>query len=228
MYEPNADAALDKGSVLEAASSPELSRVPAASIADQLPTVRMPSIVPELPPLVPPPMMGSAPGGNGQAGNGQGGKMPRPSSAGFVPPPLPRGATIPPAPRMPSHVGYTEVKPRWWQALLSQFPRATPRGANAEERQRRAWTRQRIGIVCGLLGLTIIVGSIAAAYAGLGAAHLDNAGQASLAVAIVLARVAIAIAAMGVGYAMLRMAERLSFPIIVTRRSEPVKTLREP
>ena len=122
------------------------------------------------------------------------------------------------------------MKPRWWQALLSQIsqiPGAGSRAPKAEERQ-RAWTRQRIGIACGLVGLTIIVSSIAAAYAGLSAARLDNPGQASLAVAIVLARAAVAIAAMGVGYSMLRMAERLTFPIIVTRRSEPLKTVREP
>ena len=209
MNEPNADAVLDQSDRATGATPiPDAPRAVAASLADQLPTMRMPSISPELPPVVPPP---------------------RPSSAAPTQPPGTRGIALPLAPRLPSRVGLADSKPRWWQSLLSQLPRAAARSPfRAEDRARRGWSRQRIGVACGVLGLTIILSSIAAAYLGMSATKLDNPAQISFAVAVVMARAAIAIAAMGVGYLMLRMAERLSFPIIVTRRPEPSKAVREP
>jgi hypothetical protein len=109
-----------------------------------------------------------------------------------------------------------------WRTLLTnakRVARAVPARVTAAGRQ--AWSQRRVGIACGVLGMLMILGSLGFGVYGVAAARFDKTEQVSLAVAIVLARAAIAIATMGVGYAMIRVAERLSFPAAGLRLAPP-------
>jgi hypothetical protein len=71
----------------------------------------------------------------------------------------------------------------------------------------------------------MIVGPLLFGVFGLSAAHLDKTQPASIVAAVVVARAAIAVASMGIGYALLRVAERLAFPAAGLRLA-PVPTVR--
>jgi len=110
-----------------------------------------------------------------------------------------------------------------WRAFMSGVKRAA---ANAPGRVgavgRAAWSPRRVGVACGVLGLVMIVGALAYGTVGIAGARLDRAEHVPLEVALILARAAMAIATMCVGYAVLRIGERLSFPAF------PLRTLPAP
>ncbi len=71
-----------------------------------------------------------------------------------------------------------------------------------------AWTERRLGLTCGALGVLMIVGSLVLGWQSVAGERFEHGEQASLAVAVVLARAALSIAAMLVGYGLLRVGER--------------------
>ena len=160
--------------------------------ADQLPTARVQSIPPPLPPLVPP---------QGPALKTQ------PLRA------LSRSAAD-------AHLA-AEAKRLQWSTLFSHVKRAA---AIVPSRlvglRREAWTQQRIGLSCAALGLAIVVGSLVAGWQGVASERLDTGSHVALAVSIVAARALLAIAATCIGYALLRMGERLAFPAPVVSHAE--------
>ncbi len=110
-----------------------------------------------------------------------------------------------------------------WRAFMSGVKRAA---ATAPGRVgaagRAAWSPRRVGVACGVLGLVMIVGALAYGTVGIAGARLDKAEHVPLEVALILARAAMAIATMCVGYAVLRIGERLSFAAF------PLRTLPAP
>lgn len=71
-----------------------------------------------------------------------------------------------------------------------------------------AWTERRAGVSCAILGLAMIAGSLMLGWESVASERFDKVEHVSLAVALVLARAALAIAAMVVGYGLLRVGER--------------------
>jgi hypothetical protein len=67
-------------------------------------------------------------------------------------------------------------------------------------------SRARIGVACAVVGLGIVVTAL---VVGLASAAPEAHVSATVAAAMVIGRALVAVGAMGVGYALLRMAERL-------------------
>jgi hypothetical protein len=80
-----------------------------------------------------------------------------------------------------------------------------------------SWTPKRAGVACATVGVAMITGALVLGWRSVAGDHLEQPEHVSLAVAIVLARAALAIAAMGVGYGLLRVGERT----LVSARSAP-------
>jgi hypothetical protein len=134
-----------------------------------------------------------------------------PTIAPPLPPPLP--------PRGPAHkmqplrpIGREEATARYavetkrerWQAAIRHVKRA----ARTYRFRGGAWTERQVGVSCAILGLAMIAGSLVLGWESVAGEQLEKVEHASLAVAVVLARAAIAIAAMVVGYGLLRVGER--------------------
>jgi hypothetical protein len=134
-----------------------------------------------------------------------------PTIAPPLPPPLP--------PRGPAHrtqplrsIGREEATARYtvetkrerWQAAIRHVTRA----ARTYRFGGGAWTERQAGVSCAVLGLAMIAGSLVLGWESVATEPFEKVEHASLAVAVVLARAAIAIAAMIVGYGLLRVGER--------------------
>ena len=114
------------------------------------------------------------------------------------------GRTRPPIEREELTAKYAlEAKRRRWQAVIADMKRAARTYGIGG-----AWTEQRIGVSCGILGLAMIAGSLVLGWESVASERFDKVEHVSLAVALVLARAALAIAAMAVGYGLLRVGER--------------------
>jgi hypothetical protein len=154
-----------------------------ASGEDQLPTSRLPSIPAPLPPPVPP---------QGPAHKTQ------PLRA------ITRDAA---AARLA-----VEAKRQRWQAVLAHVKRAAAGvpsrfgGLGGEP-----WTERRIGTWCAVVGFAMIAGSLGLGWESVASERFEKVEHVPLAVALVLARAAIAIATMAVGYGLLRVGERTAF-----------------
>jgi hypothetical protein len=124
-----------------------------------------------------------------------------------LPPPVPgqKPPGLRPIGREEATAKYTvETKRERWQAAIRHVKRA----ARTYRFGGGAWTDRRIGVTCAALGLAMIAGSLVLGWESVASEQLEKAEHASLAVAVVLARAAIAIAAMIVGYGLLRIGER--------------------
>jgi hypothetical protein len=132
-----------------------------------------------------------------------------PSIAAPLPPPLPppgpaRKAQPPAIERDDATAKYAlEAKRRRWQAVVSDMKRAAGTYSFAG-----ALTERRVGVSCAILGLAMIAGSLMLGWESVASERFDKVEHVSLAVALVLARAALAIAAMVVGYGLLRVGER--------------------
>jgi hypothetical protein len=94
-----------------------------------------------------------------------------------------------------------------WQTILAHLRRAA---ASVPQRlgRREAWTERRIGVACAALGLTMIAVALVLGWQSVGSERLEKLEHVPVAVAVVLSRAALAIAAMVVGYGLLRVGER--------------------
>lgn len=162
--------------------------------ADQLPTARVQTIPPPLPPPVPPP---------GPAHKTQ---------------PLRTITRADAAAKLAAE----RKRPRW-EMILGQVKRAAVAvpsrigGIRSE-----AWTERRLGIACGAIGLAMIAGALALGWQSVASDRLERMEHVSLAVAVTLARAAIAIATMVIGYGLLRVGERT---LVASRRGDaPART----
>ncbi len=163
--------------------------------ADQLPTARVPSIAPPLPPPVPP---------QGPAHKTQ---------------PLRAVTREEAAARLASDK--RRVRRLRWEQLVANGKRvvavvAARFGASAGARPdpHEGSSERRLGFVCAATGIALIAGALVLGWQGVASERFDKVEQASLAVAIVFARAAIAIASKLVGYGLLRVGEPtlLAFP----------------
>ena len=174
---------------LEHALEPVVQARPIASVPfDQIPTARVQTIPPPLPPPVPPP---------GPAHQTQ---------------PL-RPITREDAARL------AETKRLPWRTVLGHFKRAAEAvpsrfGALGGD----AWTERRVGLASAAIGVTLIVGALVIGWQSIAIERFERVEHASLAVALVLARAALAIATMIVGYGLLRVGERTMLASSASRR----------
>jgi hypothetical protein len=100
---------------------------------------------------------------------------------------------------------------------------------SVEEARHDTWLRRRIGFTCGVLGVALIVGALAAGFSSLSVARFpDRPDQLPLAVAIVIAHAAITIVGVFAGYAMLSLAERLVVPSFEPRAERRVALTPRP
>jgi len=196
MNEPTPAPAIDAATARRAAPSapeevvhasvPAPAVPPPASSEDQLPTSRLQSLPLELPPPVPP---------HGPAHKTQ---PLRPITREVAAAKLAAEAKV--------------ARRRQWQAVVAHVKRAAVAVPSGFAGLRSAtWTPRRVGIVFGTLGVTMIACALVLGWQGVQGVALDRfekAEHASLAVAIVLARAAMAIATMLVGYGLLRVGER--------------------
>jgi len=128
--------------------------------------------------------------------------------------PLPP-VSAPPAPQPATQkMRAIDAKQPRWRALLAWMPRATVvrRGEPATPRVITAWTQRQAGLACGVLGAIAIVTAMVLGWRALGDGVIAQPHEVPIVVAGVIGRAAIAIAAMVVGYGMLRIGERLAFP----------------
>jgi hypothetical protein len=108
-----------------------------------------------------------------------------------------------------------EAKRRRWQTVLSQVKRAAAGVPSPLAVLRgEAWTERRVGLACATVGVAMIGCALVLGWQSVASDRFVKVEHVSLAVAVVLARAAIAIAAMLVGYGLLRVGERtlLAFP----------------
>jgi hypothetical protein len=193
MNEPTPAPATDAATALPAPSAPESvlsASVPApappassSSLDDQLPTSRLQSLPLELPPPVPP---------HGPAHKTQPLR------------PITREAA---EARLASEARLAkEAKRRRWQAMVAHVKRVA---VAVPSRLRSAtWTRQRVGVLLGVVGVAMIACALGLGWQSVASERLASTEHVSLAVALVVARAAMAIAAMFVGYGLLRVGER--------------------
>jgi hypothetical protein len=160
--------------------------------------------------------------------------MPLPSLApDFAAPDAPRAAkpaATPPAPRSAppaqrSTPAWWDEKPKWWWMFLPLMFLATARPATAADDARyETLLRRRIGFAAGLGGVVLVMAALVLGYASLATERFpEKPEQLVLALAIVVAHAAITIAAVYVGYSMLRAAERMLVP-----SRAPATDLRRP
>jgi hypothetical protein len=153
----------------------------------------------------------TAPAARANAGAAQEDQLPtsRYPSIAPLPPPLPppgpaRKGQLPATERDDATAKYAlEAQRRRWQAVVADMKRAARAYGFAG-----AWTERRVGVCCAILGLAMIAGSLMLGWESVASERFDKVEHVSLAVALVLARAALAIAAMVVGYGLLRVGER--------------------
>jgi hypothetical protein len=169
-----------------AKAAPETPAVASASSADQLPTTRLPSLASILPPPVPPP---------GPAHKTQ---------------PL-RAITRDAAAAKLADAG----KRRPWKNVLGHVTRvaaAVPSSVGSlpfgRALRSEAWTERRVGVLSAALGAVMIAGALVLGWLSVTGDRFDKLEPASITVAIVLARAALAIATMTVGFGLMRVGER--------------------
>jgi hypothetical protein len=210
MSETNMSPAIDEAArsaepavILQAPIEDAKPVVPTARASeDQLPTRRLPS----LPSVLPEPLERALAG-----------EPAAPSPPAVI---VADAAEVKTAPRMRA------ARPNW-RALVSGMKRvAVTAPGRVGAVGRAAWSPRRVGVACGVLGLAMIVGALAYGTVGIAGARLDKAEHMPLEMALILARAAMAIATMCVGYAVLRIGERLSFPVFPLRTLPPPRAPR--
>jgi hypothetical protein len=165
-------------SVVPASARPTGVASPASE--DQLPTSRLQSVLAPLPPPLPP---------QGPAHKTQ---------------PLRAISRDDAAARLAAQV---KAKRQAWRTLLDHVKRAAE-AVPGRFGGREAWTERRIGLSCAVLGLTMIAVALVLGWESVASERLEKLDHVPVAVAVVLSRAAIAIAAMVVGYGLLRVGER--------------------
>jgi hypothetical protein len=75
---------------------------------------------------------------------------------------------------------------------------------------RGEWSRTHVATACAAIGASFIVAALIAGYHGLGADHAARPEEANVVAATIVARALLAIATMVLGWALIRMAERLA------------------
>lgn len=73
------------------------------------------------------------------------------------------------------------------------------------------WTERSFGRASTIVGALLIVGALVAGWVSVEAVRGDRGEPVAVAVAIVVSRVALAVAAMRVGYALIALGERRMF-----------------
>jgi hypothetical protein len=130
-------------------------------------------------------------------------QSPQATGAAVVPPPRPSYPTGAGAPRTmlyPSEPPAALPRTSWWRSLIAS--------TLAPAAQEDATAERRAGAAC--IGFAVVF-SLTALLVGLRAAPSDAAAP-GIAVAVVLARAALALGLLAFGYALLRMGERLLTP----------------
>jgi hypothetical protein len=189
---------LEREAESKAEPAPATRTAQSASPADQLPTTRLPSIAPLLPPPVPPP---------GPAHRTQ---------------PL-RAITRDAAAAKLADAG----KRRPWKNVLGHVTRAAaavPSSVGSlrfDALRSEAWTQRRVGVTCAAVGVTMIAGALILGWLSIAVDRFDKVEPASIVVAIVLARAALAIATMMVGFGLMRLGERM---LLATRADAGART----
>jgi hypothetical protein len=157
-------------------------RAPSAVAADQLPTTRLPSIASILPPPLPPP---------GPAHKTQ------PLKA------ISRDAAT---------VKLADTgNRRPWKKVLGHVTRAAagaPSRMHLGALRGEAWTQRRVGALAVTLGAAMIVGALVFGCLNVTTERFGQSEPASIVAALILARAAIAIATMVIGFGLMRVGER--------------------